>query len=257
MFTYLARENMALIISALMAGLFAVAGTVWGLWAQSMVILFDGAYSLISLGLSLLSLYAARIIRRPANSRYPFGLGAVEPLVIAVKGLVIAIVCLFSLLSALVRLAQGGRPIEVDMAIGFGAISFVGCAMVWGYLRWAFGRNDSGLVQAEQHQWFMDSVLSAAVTFGFVLAWLLEQTAWSHYAVYADPMMMVLISVYFIAVPVKMVLGAVRELLLAAPQAEQLPEIHETLQELGLNPRRVKVVKLGPNLLLEARLVRA
>ena len=64
MFTSLARENLALTLSAVGAGLFALAGITWGLWVDSLVIIFDGAYSLISLGLSLLSLYAARLVRR-------------------------------------------------------------------------------------------------------------------------------------------------------------------------------------------------
>merc|ERR1712000_225414 len=132
--------------------------------------------------------YAARLVRRPANDDYPFGMGAVEPLVIAVKGLVIAVVCILSLVSAVVSLVQG-----------------------------------------EQRQWLMDSALSAAVMIGFGAAWLLERSHWAELAVYADPVMMLVISVYFMTVPVKMVLESVRELLLAAPKEDALEDIHETL----------------------------
>ncbi|WP_303290168.1 cation diffusion facilitator family transporter [Marinobacter sp. SS5-14b] len=256
MFTSLARENMALTLSAVGAGLFAVAGIGWGLWVDSLVILFDGAYSMVSLALSLLSLYAARLVRRPATEDYPFGMGAVEPLVIAVKGLVIALVCVLSLVSAVVSLLQGGRPVDADMAMIFGAVNVVGCLGVWCYLRWSSARNGSGLVQAEQSQWLMDSALSAAVMIGFAVAWLLERSQWSELAVYADPVMMLVISVYFMTVPVKMILASVRELLLAAPREDAMDDIHEALEDMGLNPARVKVAKLGPNLLLEARLVR-
>ncbi|MBZ0335579.1 cation diffusion facilitator family transporter [Marinobacter sp. AL4B] len=256
MFTSLARENMALKLSAVGAGLFAVAGIVWGLWVDSLVVLFDGAYSLVSLALSLLSLYAARFIRSPATEDYPFGMGAVEPLVIAVKGLVIGLVCVLSFASAVVSILQGGRPVEASMALIFGAVSVVGCLVVWVYLRWTSHRNGSGLVLAEQGQWLMDTVLSAAVMLGFAIAWLIERSEWSALAVYADPVMMLLISGYFMTVPVKMVLGAVRELLLAAPAEEAMDDIHSALKDLGVNPEAVKVAKLGPNLLLEAKLVR-
>src|SRR5690554_3531236 len=142
MFTSLARENMALTLSAAGAGLFAVVGIGWGLWVDSLVILFDGAYSLISLALSLLSLYAARLVRRPATEDYPFGLGAVEPLVIAVKGLVIGLVCVLSMASAVVSLLQGGRAVSADMGMVFGAVNVVGCLAVWVYLRWSSFRNE-------------------------------------------------------------------------------------------------------------------
>src|SRR5690554_1731910 len=232
MFTSLARENLALTLSAVGAGLFALAGITWGLWVDSLVILFDGAYSLIGLGLSLLSLYAARLVRRPANEDYPFGMGAVVPLL------------------------QGGRAVAADMAMIFGAVNVVGCLAVWVYLRWSSFRNDSGLVKAEQRQWLMDSALSAAVMIGFAAAWMLERSQWSELAVYADPVMMLVISVYFMTVPVKMVLESVRELLLAAPRNEALDDIHETLEALSLSTAKSKLAKPGPNPSLEARMLR-
>ena len=153
---------------------------------------------------------------------------------------------------AVVSLLQGGRAVAADMAMIFGAVNVVGCLAVWAYLRWSTLRNGSGLVQAEQRQWLMDSALSAAVMIGFGAAWLLERSHWAELAVYADPVMMLVISVYFMTVPVKMVLESVRELLLAAPKEDALEDIHETLEDLGLNPEQVRVAKLGPNLLLEA-----
>lgn len=254
MFQFIARENMALSVSAVAAALFATAGISWGLWIDSLVILFDGAYSLVSLLLSLLSLYAARIVRRPANEDYPFGRGAVEPLVIAVKGLVITLVCVLSLAAAIAALLEGGRAVSADKALVFAGASVLGCAGVWLYLRWAQCGRSSGLVVAEQRQWFMDSVLSAAVLLGFGIAWWLEQGAWFAWAVYADPVMMIIISAYFIFIPVKMTVGAVRELMLAAPPAEFVEEVHEALSSFGLVPEQVKMAKVGPNLMMEISL---
>jgi len=254
MFKSIARENMALSLSAVTAGLFALAGITWGLWIDSLVILFDGAYSLVSLMLSLLSLYAARVVRRPASKEYPFGHGAVEPLVIAIKGLVITLVCLLSLASAIAAMLEGGRAVSADRALVFASVSVLGCVAVWVYLNWAECRESSGLLVAEQRQWFMDSVLSAAVLLGFGIAWWLEQSAWSAWAVYADPVMMIVISAYFILVPVKMTVGAVRELMLAAPSAEFSEEVHEALNSVGLAPEQVKMAKVGPSLMMEISL---
>lgn len=251
----IAMEKQSLVFSAVAAGLFALAGIAWGLWVDSLVILFDGAYSLVSLLLSCLSLYAARLVRRPISADYPFGLGAAEPLVIALKGLVIAFVCVISLGSAVIALFQGGRSVDAGMAVGFGLVSVVGCFLVWAYLRWANARSGSGLVLAEQRQWLMDGVLSVAVVLGFAAAWLLERSQWAYLAVYADPVMMVVISVCFIKVPVQMAWGAVRELMLAAPSRESIERAGDSLEAAGLDLSRVKVAKLGPTLLLEARLV--
>ncbi|MGO1499958.1 MAG: cation diffusion facilitator family transporter [Marinobacter sp.] len=254
MLKYIARENVALSLSAVAAALFAVAGISWGLWIDSLVILFDGAYSLVSLLLSLLSLYAARIVRRPASAEYPFGRGAVEPLVIAVKGLVITLVCVLSLASAIAALLEGGRAVSADKAMIFAAVNVAGCVAVWLYLKWAERGESSGLVVAEQQQWFMDTVLSTSVLIGFGAAWWLEQGAWFAWAVYADPIMMIGISACFILVPVKMTVGAVRELMFAAPPEEFVEEIHAALSSVDIVPEQVKMAKVGPNLMIEISL---
>jgi len=157
-------------------------------------------------------------------------------------------------LFALAALLEGGRAVSADKALIFAAVSVVGCLAVWLYLKWAEREESSGLVVAEQQQWFMDTVLSAAVLIGFGAAWWLEQSAWAAWSVYAGPMMMIAISVYFILVPVKMTVGAVRELMLATPSAEFVEEIHEALNSVGIVPKQVKMAKVGPNLMMEISL---
>lgn len=250
----IARENVALVLSAVAAALFAAAGIIWGIRIDSLVILFDGAYSLVSLLLSLLSLYAARIIRRPASDTYPFGFGAVEPLVIAVKGVVITLVCLLSMVSAIVSLANGGRAVNADIAMIFSAVSVVGCLAVWLYLKWAERHKTSGLIVAEHRQWLMDTMLSMAVLIGFCVAEALKPSSWASLAVYADPVMMLAISGWFIVVPIKMAAGAMRELLMAVPSVDLVNEVHEVLRVEGIIPQQVKMAKVGPRLMLEINL---
>jgi predicted Co/Zn/Cd cation transporter (cation efflux family) len=180
----------------------------------------------------------------------------VEPLVIAVKGIVIASVCLLSMASAIVSLVNGGRAVDSGVALIFAAVSVVGCLAVWLYLAWAGRRTASGLIVAEHSQWLMDTALSVAVLAGFGVAWWLERSAWASLAVYADPVMMVAISGWFIVVPVKMAAGAVRELLLAAPSVELVEEVHEVLKCEGIVPQQVRMAKVGPRLMLEINLPR-
>lgn len=254
MAAFLARENLALILSSIGAALFAILGITWGLWVDSLVILFDGAYSLVSLMLSLLSVYAARLMRKPACDAFPLGRGALEPLVIAIKGLTITLVCVISLFSAIAALLSGGQVVDAGMALIFSGISVIGCALVWAYMHWATGHNQSGLLLAEKKQWLMDMALSAAVLIGFSAAALLETGAWAHLARYADPLMMVLISGYFLVVPVKMTAAAVRELLLSAPSEELQSCVSEAMRDVGLHPDCASTIKVGPSLMVEVAL---
>ncbi|WP_111642860.1 cation transporter [Marinimicrobium alkaliphilum] len=245
------REKTALKLSALIAGLFAFFGLIWGLWIGSLMILFDGAYSLISLCLSLLSVYAAQAVYQPASRRFPFGQAAIQPLVIAIKGLAIALVCIVSALAALQSLLSGGRLVSADLALGFALLSLVACAAVWAYLRLRDPIGESDLMSAERSQWQMDTLLSGVVALGFAGAWLMERSAWAEWAVYVDPLLVLAVSGYFLSVPVRMVRGAVRELVMAAPDPKVEHIARNALQVAGLGREYTRVIKLGPYLILD------
>ena len=204
-------ERKLLQFSTFSALLFALLGIGFGLWMGSLVILFDGAYSLISLALTVMSLAAAAYIRSPQR-RDADKAGYVEQLVIAIKGLVITAMCGISLISAVSAIIEGGRNIDTGLALLFGLINVLGCLATYWVMK-KHGRSaDSNLVEAECKQWLMDTVISGAVMVGFVLATLRQQFGLAAYAAYADPVMVVLASVYFVVVPLKMAVGAIKEL---------------------------------------------
>jgi len=214
------NEKRVLTLSALISSGFAIGGLVVGLLVGSLVILFDGMYSLVSLLLTILSLIASRYIQKPSDDDFQFGRAAFEPAVIAVKGAVILIVVCCSLYSALTAMFTGGREVDASVATLFGAINVVFCAMAWLYMARLHKRTASGLIDAEVKQWKMDTLLSVAVTAGFITAWGITLSSWSEYSVYADPMMMLIMSFYFLKVPYDMLKSALRELFMMAPSEE-------------------------------------
>ncbi len=129
------NENRVLTLSALFASMFAGGGLIVGLLVGSLVIMFDGVYSLVSLLLTLLSLVAARYIRKPSDAQFPFGRAVFEPAVIAVKGAVILLIVSYSLYSAIGSMFTGGRPVDASVATAFGAINVVGCGLAWWYMK--------------------------------------------------------------------------------------------------------------------------
>ncbi|MEF1228654.1 cation transporter, partial [Vibrio fortis] len=166
------NENRVLMFSALLASGFALGGLALGLIVGSLVIVFDGVYSLISLLLTLLSLAASKYINRPSDSNFPFGRAIIEPIVIAFKAAVILIVVGYSLYSAVGALMTGGREVDASIATIFGALNVLGCGYAWWYIANKSKSFSSGLIEAESKQWQMDTLLSVAVTAGFVAAWL-------------------------------------------------------------------------------------
>ncbi|OLQ93517.1 cobalt-zinc-cadmium resistance protein [Vibrio panuliri] len=225
------NEKRILSFSALLASGFAVGGLVVGVWMGSLVIVFDGVYSLVSLLLTLLSLAASRYISRPSNGQFQFGKAVIEPVVIAIKGSVILSIVLYSLYSAITSMFTGGREVDTSIASLFGLVNVIGCGYGWWYIHAKSKRFSSGLIQAESKQWQMDTLLSVAVTLGFVAAYGLTLTPYAHYSIYADPMMMILMSFYFIKVPAGMIIQAARELLMMKPDRQIHDRVdHEVAQ---------------------------
>lgn len=226
------NEKRILSFSALLASGFAGGGLVLGLLVGSLVIVFDGVYSLVSLLLTLLSLAVSRYIERPSQSQFPFGKAILEPVVIAIKGSVILLVVSYSLYSAVQAMFSGGREVDASIATLFGVVNVVGCGYGWWYIANKSKRFSSGLIQAEATQWQMDTLLSVAVTLGFIAAWLVSLSPYAGYAVYADPMMMILMSFYFIKVPFDMLREAVRELLMMKPSEEIITTVDKEVSAL-------------------------
>ncbi|MCH8498809.1 MAG: cation transporter [Marinobacter sp.] len=246
------KEKRALMISALSAALFATAGLLAGAFLGSQVILFDGAYSLLSLGLSLLSLGALRLVSQPADADFPFGRLLAEPLAIAVKGLIILLVCLVSLVSASHALMTGGREVAADMALLFGIVNVAGCALTWHYLARCHRAEPTALLAAERRQWQMDTVISAAVLMGFGITALVARSPAAHLAVYADPLMLIAAAGYFIRVPLCMVRDAWREIFVGSPAPELAADIRARLAQLDPLLADAPMGKVGSHLILDA-----
>jgi cation diffusion facilitator family transporter len=211
------NEKRILIFSALLAAGFAGGGLVLGLLVDSLVIVFDGVYSLVSLLLTLLSLAVSRFIARPSKCQFPFGKSMLEPIVIAIKGSVILLIVSYSLYSAVISVFNGGSKVDVTIATLFGIVNVLGCGFAWWHIANKSKRFSSGLIEAEAKQWQMDTMLSVAVTLGFIAAWSISISPFAQYAVYADPMLMILMSFYFFKVPFQMLRDALREMLMMKP----------------------------------------
>lgn len=209
--TYTNERNL-LTFSTLSCFCFAVFGVGLGLWAGSMIIVFDGVYSLVSVALSLMALIATVYIQirltkvqNSSSFHHKQKTATIESIVVLVKGLVISGVCIISFISAIQAMFDGGRHVETSLGILFALINVIGCLATYLFLKKQISLRSSPILKAESNQWLMDTVISAAVLGGFLLTALLIQTDFAYLAIYADPLMVILASVYFISVPLKMV----------------------------------------------------
>ncbi len=178
------------------------------------MILFDGMYSFISLLLSTMSLYISNYINRKDNEeKFPFGKHILEPMVVAFKSLVIAIICIYSLIGAIGDIIAGGNDVQYGVALIYAVISTVGSGVVYFHIKRKGKSLSSELLKAESTQWLMDTVLSAAVLVGFITVAILSTTSFNHMNKYIDPLMVIISSTAFLLLPIKTFISSFKEVL--------------------------------------------
>ncbi|MDC7233161.1 MAG: cation transporter [Spirochaetales bacterium] len=225
-------ERKLLYISLAATLFFALFGTVWGLYTNSGMIIFDGIYSLISLGLTALSLMVLKEIQNyKEDDRYPFGKAHFEPLLIIFKSVMLIGMCLISSVNAVSDIIGGGRVVDPGMALVYAVINTLGCGAVTLVLRGVNRQLDSGLLDAEYNQWLGDTLLSLGVLIGFALSYISLMTPFGWLSPYADPALVLLMSSIFLIFPVKSFVSAFREFIwIEADDEHRQPILDEAEQ---------------------------
>jgi predicted Co/Zn/Cd cation transporter (cation efflux family) len=110
------HEKRGLWLSIIGALFMAALGIGFAILTSSNAVLLDGLFSLIGFAIGLVSLRVAMLVRRPDDEVYHFGYAAYEPMLNLSKGLLMAFVTIFALVSAVQVVLQGGREIQAGWA---------------------------------------------------------------------------------------------------------------------------------------------
>lgn len=81
----------------------------------------------------------------------------------------------------------------------------------------------------------MDTLLSSAVLIGFIFSYYIEKTIYKDFVVYFDPLMVIIVTLFFIKLPVIDLINNIKELLLMAPDDEVLKTINSVVNTIKIN----------------------
>lgn len=220
-------ERKILSFSIISAFLFALTGSIWGILINSQIILFDGIYSFLSVILSAISLLASEIIKKEDDKMFQFGRSQVEPITIVFKSLIIISICVYAFVNAINSLFEGGRSVSSPSAILYSVFTTLACLICWLYVHKAKKKiRNSGLLKIESKEWLMDTLLSSAVLIGFIFSYYVEKTSYSNLVVYFDPLMVIIVTLFFLKLPILDLINNIKELLLMAPDDELVENIN-------------------------------
>ena len=184
--------------------------------AESQAVLLDGMFNAVYVVVALVTLKVSRLVQRPDDRRFPFGYAYFEPLINAVKGLLMLGIAVVALVGAVDALIHGGREVAAGMAVGYAVFAMSIGFGVMAIMARVARTTDSPLVRADVKNWGINGAISSVVGLAFGTIFLLRGTRFSFLVPYVDPGLVTLMIVATLPVPLKMVWSSLGELVSAS-----------------------------------------
>lgn len=205
-------ESNLLKVSILMTAVFAILGIVFGFILNSEIIIFDGIYSLGGIFLSLVSLFGSIYINKDKENKF-LDKKLLKELIVIFKSLVIFVMCIYSILSAVIEIFNGGKIVSYDYILIYIILSIIGSLMTYIFLNIKGKKINSSFVNIESSQWLMDSFLSLGILIGFLIGGLLKNTEFFWINKYLDQLMVIICSIAFLKMPLKFLKDSIKNII--------------------------------------------
>jgi predicted Co/Zn/Cd cation transporter (cation efflux family) len=247
-------ERRTLLLSVFGSACMTVLGIGFALYTHSMAIVLDVIFSFLGIGVAFLALGVARIVRRADDRFYQFGYAAFESFFNFVKGILIAAISLFALVSSVLSILQGGRPVSTAFVSVYATTIAIICFAIAIKQTIVSRRMSSLLVKVDAKNWIIDGIISTGIALGFFTATLLGKTRLSWLLPYSDPVIVILILLGTSPISIRLMGASLKQLLLGAPAAELQKKaqniIDAALVDFPIETTRLRAVQVGRYLYL-------
>lgn len=257
MLTLMLSERSILRLSIAVTVFVAAFGIIIGLLSGSFAIVFDGVYSLVDAGMTIVALLVANLIASSTASGTPrtrlvehftMGFWHLEPMVLLLNGVLLMGAAIYALINAIGSLMTGGRALEFDIAILYAAITLVTCLAMAIFDRRANRRIKSDFLALDEKAWVMSGGITAALLVAFVIGYLIQGTSYQYLSPYIDPLVLALVCLVIIPMPIGTVRQALADILLVTPASlkQQVDEVaQEIVARYGFLSHRAYVARVG------------
>ncbi|PPJ06248.1 cation transporter [Nocardia nova] len=232
----------ALVFSMWASVVFVVVSLAWGLAAGSQMIVFDGLYSLVGIALSAVSVAAQRTVAKGADASYPWGRETWEPVVIVVRSTALGGLCVYGSVNAVREILHGGRAVSAVSALAY-AITASLLSVLVALVLWRAARSGSGLVRAEAAEWGGDAAFSLVTLAGFGAAVALESAGRGDIARYVDPTLVIIVSLAYLWIPIRLFRSAFREILTMAAPRSVVTDVERLCDRVRTTPRLRRILR--------------
>lgn len=235
----------------------ATIGIAFGLASGSFSIVFDGVYSLVDASMSGLSLVVVKLITahvtskqmsRKLRERFTMGFWHLEPMVLALNGILLSGVAVYALINAVSSLLEGGRHLEFGIALIYAVLTVIACLTIAVVEARANRTLNSDFVRMDVKGWMMSASITAALLIAFCVGFAIQGTEWQWISPYIDPAVLALVCLVIIPLPLSVVRQAMAEIFLVTPSdlKQHVDSVAQAfVAKHGLQSYRAYVAKVG------------
>ena len=247
------QERRALSLSIYMGMALAVVGITIGIIGGSQIVLFDGFYTFLGIGLTWMAMRVSHLVEVGPTIRYPYGREALVPLIIGIEGVALLATCAYASFNAVLSIIEGGTKGPNGWSFSYAVVALVIPTFIW----WRMRRpaKQSELVHAEATQWLAGAGLGLAILLAFIAASIMTGTSWAHGAKYVDPSLVIAACFFFVIPPAGMVRTTFIELIEGVPDAELQEAAKVALEhvadQFSLSDRHMRMTKIGRKFYVE------
>lgn len=210
----------------------AALGIGFSVLTSSDAILMDGLFSLVGGVVGAVALRVASMVKQPDDDVYQFGYAAFEPMLNLAKGLLMAFVALFALVSAITVIFHGGREVNAGWASFYAVIASTGCFAI-AFSQWRLSKKTkSPLLEVDTKNWVIDGIMSVAVALAFVLTWVMSNAGMTSFVPYADPLVVIVLVTFTLSIPAKIIRDNWGQLLGRAPAQEVQDRVYRAVDSI-------------------------
>lgn len=231
MLTEQKREKQAMSISLYGNVAFVIIEIVMAVWTGSQAVLLDAVYDGVEFVMLLPSIFLIPLLYKPLTEQRPFGYMQFETVFVLIKGIAMTAVTVGLILNNLNIMLNGGHIISFGLVAYFELFAAVLGFTVSIYLSKKNDALNSPLIEMELESWRIDCVASLGMAVAFFSPKFITAEGFAAFIPYLDQVITIVLSLFMIPVPLKMVVHALRDLILMPPEEELTEQIKNCVYE--------------------------
>ncbi|APC92109.1 MULTISPECIES: cation diffusion facilitator family transporter [Francisella] len=226
-------EKKTLKTNLIVASIYALFSIVIVYFAQSLSVLLDTGYSVISILIYAVSIYVLRKINQPANKYYHYGYYRLEPIFIMLESWFVLLIAFSVILIAIFNIFTHTIKPNYGIALLSETVGVIVCIFMFLFVNKRARKTGSKILFSDALMWKADALLGVGVIFNISIGFILEKLGYTKLALYVDPIVAILIGCYITINPIKLSKEAYSHLLDAAPDIEFRNQIRQIAKQIA------------------------